>query len=158
MRTSIAVPDELFEEAERLAAEFGVSRSELYATALGEYVAKQRASDVTEALNRVYADSAPSATREGFVLMHDTLCHGLVPAESDGGGGVLIYATYAEAAAELRDAIEMRADAMREAGMSEELGPDNRWIAAAVLSGDGRLTLPEVGVEFTPGDLRLVWM
>ena len=34
MRTAISIPDDLFESAEELAAELGMSRSQLYATAL----------------------------------------------------------------------------------------------------------------------------
>jgi len=55
MKTAISLPDELFEEAEALAEDRGVSRSELYATALAEYVAKHRDAEVTEKLNEVYA-------------------------------------------------------------------------------------------------------
>ena len=56
MKTAISLPDELFEEAEALAEDRGVSRSELYATALAEYVAKHRDAEVTEKLNEVYTD------------------------------------------------------------------------------------------------------
>ncbi|MFW6199726.1 MAG: hypothetical protein ACOC8K_04055 [Gemmatimonadota bacterium] len=55
MKTAISLPDDLFEEAEALAAEKSVSRSELYATALAEYVAKHRDAEVTKRLNEVYA-------------------------------------------------------------------------------------------------------
>ncbi|MCC7055435.1 MAG: hypothetical protein IT355_19330 [Gemmatimonadaceae bacterium] len=49
----------MFDEADRLATAIGMSRSQLYATALAEYLAKHRDSDVTDALNRVYADPPP---------------------------------------------------------------------------------------------------
>jgi metal-responsive CopG/Arc/MetJ family transcriptional regulator len=55
MKTAISIPDELFAEADRAAKTLQVSRSELYATAVGEYVRRLRSSDVTERLNRVYA-------------------------------------------------------------------------------------------------------
>ncbi len=38
MRTPLSIPDELFERAESLARERGVSRSQLYATALAAYL------------------------------------------------------------------------------------------------------------------------
>lgn len=55
MKTAISVPDDVFEAADELADELGVSRSELYATAIAEFVAKHRDRDVTAKLNEVYA-------------------------------------------------------------------------------------------------------
>ena len=60
MKTAISLPDELFASADALAERLRVSRSELYATAVAEYVAKHRDADVTARLNAVYAD-LPSA-------------------------------------------------------------------------------------------------
>lgn len=55
MKTAISLPDDLFVAADALADRLGVSRSELYATAVAEFLAKHNASEVTERLNRVYA-------------------------------------------------------------------------------------------------------
>ena len=55
MKTAISIPDDLFETADALAERLGVSRSQLYATALAEYVAKNQARKLTERLNSVYA-------------------------------------------------------------------------------------------------------
>ena len=55
MKTAISIPDPLFASADALARKLGISRSRLYATALAEYVAKQRYDRVTERLNAVYA-------------------------------------------------------------------------------------------------------
>ena len=55
MKTAISVPDSLFASADALAKKLGISRSRLYATALAEYVAKQRDARVTERLNAVYS-------------------------------------------------------------------------------------------------------
>ena len=55
MKTAISIPDELFASADALADELGVSRSELYARAVAEFVAKHRAGDVTAQLDRLYA-------------------------------------------------------------------------------------------------------
>ena len=54
MKTAISVPDEVFESADELAEELGVSRSELYSTAVAEYLAKHRSEDLTARLNEVY--------------------------------------------------------------------------------------------------------
>ena len=56
MKTAISIPDDVFESADALANEMGISRSELYATAVAEYVAKFRDEDVTGRLNQVYAE------------------------------------------------------------------------------------------------------
>lgn len=55
MKTAISIPDSLFSSADALAKKLGMSRSRLYATALAEYVAKQRNARVTERLDAVYA-------------------------------------------------------------------------------------------------------
>ena len=53
MKTAISIPDEVFEEAERLAAELKTSRSQLYSRALREFVARHAPDRMTEAMNRV---------------------------------------------------------------------------------------------------------
>ena len=54
MKTAISIPDGIFEAAEILAARSGMSRSELYATAVAEYMARHRAAGVRERLDAVY--------------------------------------------------------------------------------------------------------
>ena len=56
MKTAISLPDDLFASADSLAERLKVSRSELYATAVAEYVAKHRDAEVTARLNEVYSD------------------------------------------------------------------------------------------------------
>ncbi len=56
MKTAISLPDELFASADSLAKRMRVSRSELYATAVAEFVAKHRSKDITARLDAVYAD------------------------------------------------------------------------------------------------------
>jgi len=53
MKTTVSIPDEVFEEAERLAAKVQISRSELYSRALQEYVARHAPDRLTETMNRV---------------------------------------------------------------------------------------------------------
>jgi metal-responsive CopG/Arc/MetJ family transcriptional regulator len=60
MKTSISLPDPLFTAADALADRLGMSRSELYATALAELVAKHTDTEVTARLNEVYADEESS--------------------------------------------------------------------------------------------------
>lgn len=60
MKTAISLPDDLFSAADRLASRLGVSRSELYARAVAEFLAKHEPADVTKRLDLVYADEASS--------------------------------------------------------------------------------------------------
>ena len=46
MKTAISIPDDVFEEAERLARRMGKSRSRLYQHALAEYVARHAPGNV----------------------------------------------------------------------------------------------------------------
>ena len=55
MKTAISIPDPLFDAADKVAERLGVSRSQLYAKAIAEFVGKHHDDQVTEALNRVYA-------------------------------------------------------------------------------------------------------
>ena len=61
MRTAVSIPDDVYAGIEALAHRLNTSRSELYAAALREYLARHDADAVTAALNRVYAqpESAP---------------------------------------------------------------------------------------------------
>jgi predicted transcriptional regulator len=61
MKTAISVPDEIFEEAERLARRLKSSRSELYSRALAEFVARHGTDQVTEAMDQVLAAVAEPA-------------------------------------------------------------------------------------------------
>lgn len=54
MKTAVSIPDELFESAEGLARRLGMSRSELYAKALRDYLLEHREEGITERLDEVY--------------------------------------------------------------------------------------------------------
>jgi predicted transcriptional regulator len=60
VKTAISIPDEIFEQAERLAKTRGWSRSELYANAVSAFVNSERFFGVREKLDAVYGadDSA----------------------------------------------------------------------------------------------------
>ena len=53
MKTAVSIPDEVFEEAERLASRMQTSRSQLYARALSEFFARHDDNRVTAAFNTV---------------------------------------------------------------------------------------------------------
>jgi metal-responsive CopG/Arc/MetJ family transcriptional regulator len=54
MKTAISIPDALFREAEVRAKKRGISRSELYATAIADYVKNERFLGIREQLDAVY--------------------------------------------------------------------------------------------------------
>lgn len=55
MKTAISLPDSVFEEAEMLAQQLGLSRSELYAKALQAYLKKYNRDQISLKLNEVYS-------------------------------------------------------------------------------------------------------
>ena len=67
MKTAISLPDELFEAVERLVRSSGRPRSELYAAALREYVARHTPDENTDALNAVIEKAGKSQEDERFV-------------------------------------------------------------------------------------------
>lgn len=60
MKTAISLPDSVFQEAETLAKRLDISRSELYAKALAEYLKKYNQSQITAKLNEIYAEEDSS--------------------------------------------------------------------------------------------------
>jgi len=52
--TAVSIPDDLYDEAEKLAKGLGVSRSALYARALARLVHDADTQQITAALNAVY--------------------------------------------------------------------------------------------------------
>ncbi len=69
MKTAISIPDPVFEAAEQLAERIGVSRSELYATAVAEYMAKYRALGVRERMDAAYELHEESARLESVLAI-----------------------------------------------------------------------------------------
>jgi metal-responsive CopG/Arc/MetJ family transcriptional regulator len=55
MKTAVSLPDELFRQAEASARRLRVSRSQLYAKAIADFLRRQDDSSITERLNEVYS-------------------------------------------------------------------------------------------------------
>lgn len=53
MKVAVSIPDDVYQEAERLAASLRTSRSGLYARALAEFIERRDHESVTEAINAV---------------------------------------------------------------------------------------------------------
>jgi metal-responsive CopG/Arc/MetJ family transcriptional regulator len=58
MKTAISLPDSVFAEAETLAQQLGLSRSELYSTALQAYLSKYNRQQILSKLNNVYSEES----------------------------------------------------------------------------------------------------
>ncbi len=54
MKTAISIPDDVFDAADEMARRLGMSRSQLYATAVREYLDAHRSHGVTARLDRLY--------------------------------------------------------------------------------------------------------
>jgi metal-responsive CopG/Arc/MetJ family transcriptional regulator len=55
MKTAISIPDKMFDAADSLAKKLKLSRSQLYAKAIEEFVAEHAHLSVREKLDQVYA-------------------------------------------------------------------------------------------------------
>jgi antitoxin MazE6 len=55
VKTAISLPDDLFRLAETAARKLKMSRSQLYATAISEFLERRRTSRITRRLNEVYS-------------------------------------------------------------------------------------------------------
>ena len=73
MKTAISIPDDLFDDAERLAHALRKSRSRLYGDAMREYLARHSADQVTETLDRVCAKTTPVESRFTTRAAHQAL-------------------------------------------------------------------------------------
>jgi antitoxin MazE6 len=63
MKTAISVPDQVFQEAERLAERLAKSRSQLYTEALVEYLTRHDPDTVTQRLDEVLGSLAEPEDR-----------------------------------------------------------------------------------------------
>ena len=59
MKTAISIPDQVFEQAERLARRTKRSRSQLFSDAMREYIARHSGDEITEAMNRAVDEVGP---------------------------------------------------------------------------------------------------
>ena len=68
MKTDISIPNAIYQAAEKLAKELGVSLSELYTAALTAYVSQHEKKNIAEKLDTVYA-TEPSSSEPEMVEM-----------------------------------------------------------------------------------------
>ena len=60
MKTAISIPDPIFKEAEKAAKRLGLSRSELYARAVAEFIQILRRDGIKRQLDKIYAEENSS--------------------------------------------------------------------------------------------------
>ena len=61
MKAAVSIPDDVFEDGERLARRLHTSRSGLYARALADFVAQHEEDKMTAAMNSVIQDVGEEA-------------------------------------------------------------------------------------------------
>lgn len=66
IKTAISIPDKVFHSADSLAKRLGVSRSQLYATAITEFLLRHQSRRVTERLDHIYEEE-DSSLAKGFI-------------------------------------------------------------------------------------------
>ncbi len=75
MKVAISLPDPVFSAAEKLANQLRVSRSQLYAQALQEYLGKRQDALITERLNAVHGAIAESVDPALAAAQFDAIEH-----------------------------------------------------------------------------------
>jgi len=56
MKTAISIPDDLFATVKEMSKKLSISRSQFFARAVRDYIAKQKNKDLFETLNEVYSE------------------------------------------------------------------------------------------------------
>jgi hypothetical protein len=75
MKTAISIPDKVFRSADSLAKRLGLSRSQLYSTAITEYLSKHQGKQVTARLNAIYSEEDSSISPSLIILQAKSLAH-----------------------------------------------------------------------------------
>jgi len=62
MKTAISIPDEIYKDAENVANQLGLARSQLYTEAIKEFCTKHNRENIAEQLNKIYSSSDTTDT------------------------------------------------------------------------------------------------
>jgi metal-responsive CopG/Arc/MetJ family transcriptional regulator len=68
MKTAISIPDKVFRSADAMAKRLGVSRSQLYTTAVTKFLSKYQGRQMTARLNALY-EQEDSSVSPNLVLL-----------------------------------------------------------------------------------------
>lgn len=75
MKTAISIPDKVFRSADAMAKRLGVSRSQLYTTAVAEFLSKYQGRQMTARLNALYEQEDSSLSPNLILLQTKSLTH-----------------------------------------------------------------------------------
>lgn len=75
MKVAVSIPDDVFEQGERLARRLRTSRSQLYARALADFVVQHEGDKITSAMNQVLDDVGAEADEFTLRAARRTLRH-----------------------------------------------------------------------------------
>ena len=73
MKTDLIIPNPMYETAEQLAQQLGMSLSDFFLTALTAYMQTYQRDDVTERLNQVYATETSTLEPDIIALQSASL-------------------------------------------------------------------------------------
>lgn len=75
MKTAVSIPDKIFRSADSLAKRLGMSRSQLYATALADFLSRRQSEQVKERLDAIYGEEDSSVDANLIKLQLKSLPH-----------------------------------------------------------------------------------
>jgi len=75
MKAAVSIPDSIFRSADSFAKRLGISRSELYATALAEFLSRRRSKQVTTRLDSIYDEVDSTLDHEIIGIQTRSLSH-----------------------------------------------------------------------------------
>ena len=75
MKAAVSIPDNIFRSADSFAKRLGISRSELYATALAEFLSRRRSKQVTARLDSIYDEVDSTLDHEIVSIQSRSLPH-----------------------------------------------------------------------------------
>jgi len=75
VKTAISIPDKVFRSADALAKRLGISRSELYATAIAEFLLRHQGRHVTARLDAIYSEEDSSLSPNLTRLQAKSIAH-----------------------------------------------------------------------------------
>jgi len=75
MKAAVSIPDNIFRSADTFAKRLGISRSELYATALSEFLSRRRSKQVTAQLDAIYDEVDSTIDHETMSMQSGSLPH-----------------------------------------------------------------------------------
>ncbi len=73
MKTAISIPDSIFQAAESMAHHLKISRSELFTTAVSEFMDTHKNDDVTTSLNKVYKNTNSKLDPELSLMQNSSI-------------------------------------------------------------------------------------